>query len=661
MKPFLVTSLEAGRLPRWIPVLLCAVYVIAGLFGRDPWRSDDAAGFGIAHTMALGSAIDWLIPNVHGTPVPQTGPLPFWLGAIGIRVGGVLTVLLNGIVETIPGNLLPRLAIAPDLAFRAVAALGLALALAMLWYATYAFARRPEIQPDDPFGATASRKDFARAIADSALLAMLASFGLLARVHETTVDAAQVTWIALYLFGLGQALQRPWLGGVIVGLAISATLLSRGIPLAGVLALTTLALTVAVHPFRLIAFAFTLTWLPVAALAGGTWPALLLHYSEAGAAMINSIGAVGAIASDGTAAPAGSVGDTVNPAASIVTRHFLDSWLAWNAGLLQGPTAASLSYYARTAAWFFWPLWPFVLWAIWRWRDSRREAPVAVPAVMLVPLLLLALLDPVGSEASLLPLVLPMTMLAALALPTIRRSIVALIDWFSVMTFSVVGFAIWAYWIAFMTGFPPRMAQKAQEAVPGFQAPLSLLELGLGLLATGAWIGLVLWRISRQPRAFWRPMALSSGGMVLTWFLLMTLWLPAANFRKSYREVVAPTRDILAAEPGCVVGYGLDIAQRALFAYFGNARFIRLPRMDGAEPQTDPQECRWMLVSDRESVPHDIAALTEGAAVNGDNPAEVASAAESAREGWTLIWHGQRRVNRGERLFLYAREGLAMK
>ena len=81
--------------------------------------------------------------------------------------------------------------------------------------------------------------------------------------------------------------------------------------------------------------------------------------------------------------------------------------------------------------------------------------------------------------------------------------------------------------LAFMTGFPPRMAEKAQEAVPGFQAPLSLLELGLGILATAAWIALVLWRVSRQPRPFWRPMALSSGGMVLTWFLLMTLWLPA--------------------------------------------------------------------------------------------------------------------------------------
>ena len=191
MKPFLVTSLEAGRLPRWIPLLLCVVYVVAGFFGREPWRTDDAAGFGIAHTMATGSATDWLLPNVHGRLVPEGGPLPFWLGAIGIRIAGVLSVVANATL----GNVFGDIAISPDLAVRAVAALGLALSLTLLWYAAYAFAKRPEIQPDDPFGATASRRDFARAVADSALLATLSTFGLLARVHETTVDAAQVTWV----------------------------------------------------------------------------------------------------------------------------------------------------------------------------------------------------------------------------------------------------------------------------------------------------------------------------------------------------------------------------------------------------------------------------------------------------------------------------------
>ena len=88
---------------------------------------------------------------------------------------------------------------------------------------------------------------------------------------------------------------------------------------------------------------------------------------------------------------------------------------------------------------------------------------------------------------------------------------------------------------------------------------------------------LVVWRVPRQPRPFWRPMALSSGGMVLTWLLLMTLWLPAGNWRKSYQELVIPTRALFASQPGCVLHAGADAGELALFAYYAGARFVRLP------------------------------------------------------------------------------------
>jgi hypothetical protein len=135
---------------------------------------------------------------------------------------------------------------------------------------------------------------------------------------------------------------------------------------------------------------------------------------------------------------------------------------------------------------------------------------------------------------------------------------------------------------------------------------------------------------------------------VLTWLLLMTLWLPAGNFRKSYRDLVSPIRPILSANPGCATGFGLDVAQRALLAYYGNAQFNRLPNLSGDEPMPTDESCRWLLVSDRESNPHDI-----GSIGGRHGPA----GAEAARE-WELVWSGQRRVNRGERLFLYARAAM---
>ena len=45
------------------------------------------------------------------------------------------------------------------------------------------------------------------------------------------------------------------------------------------------------------------------------------------------------------------------------------------------------------------------------------------------------------------------------------------------MIFSVASLAVWAYWVAFMSGWPPRMAARAEAALPGFVAHVSVIEL----------------------------------------------------------------------------------------------------------------------------------------------------------------------------------------
>jgi 4-amino-4-deoxy-L-arabinose transferase-like glycosyltransferase len=262
VKPFLVTTLQAARMPRWLLLFVCLLYVVPGLVGRDPWRNDDAEGFGIAHTMALSTAgwMDWLVPNVAGLPIVGEGPLPFWMGAAAMRW-------------------LPWLE--ADAAFQFVAMGWLVLLLAGVWYATYLLARRPEVQPADLFGASASRRDFGRAVADCALLVTVATFGLLARVHETTAEAAQVAWVGLFLVGCALALERPRLAGLVVGVAIGFTALSRGIAPALALAVTAMALSTLSGPFRLVAAPFTLRWLPVALVLSLSWPLALAQWAGA--------------------------------------------------------------------------------------------------------------------------------------------------------------------------------------------------------------------------------------------------------------------------------------------------------------------------------------------------------------------------------------------
>ncbi|MDO4681957.1 MAG: hypothetical protein Q4B17_04115 [Lautropia sp.] len=643
VRPYLVTSADAARLPRWIPLLFCAVYVFAGLFGRDPWRTDDAIGFGIAHTMATGSAIDWLVPNVHGTLVPEGGPLPFWLGAIGMQVAHFLNALLSSLF----GRLADPWLIAPDLALRMTAALGIAMAMVLLWYAARNLARRPEIQPQDPFGAGVSPNDFGHAVADASLLAVLACFGLIAPIHETTANAAQLPWVALYLFGLSIALERPRTGGLLVGLSVAAALLTYGAPLALMLTLALLILCWVVTPFRLVAGWTLLTALPALLIASVIWPAMLAYYSSPDAA----VQALPMMAGDSHL--------PLDPAARLKVAEYFHAWLQWNRQMMGLPTAESMLRYAGTMPWYFWPLWPFVIWGVWRWRSGCREAPIAAALIPLVLLLLIALLNPSSEnhQHMLTPMVLPMAILTGITLPMIRRNLVSVVDWFAVMIFSVVGLAVWAYWIAFMTGWPPRMAAKAQAAVPGFDAPLSWIELGIGLAATITWLLLVMWRVSRRPRPFWRPMALSSGGMVLSWLLLMTLWLPAGNYRKSYQDMLTPTRALFASRPGCTLSLALDAGEVALFAYHGGARFPRLPELRQQDQKPAPPICPWLVVADERSQPADLGTLLRE---HADTLPTATDPGVTEAGSWRQLWQGYRAASRtGHRLTLYVRNPLA--
>ncbi|HYD97573.1 MAG TPA: glycosyltransferase, partial [Noviherbaspirillum sp.] len=59
MKPVRLPAAATNALPRRVLFALCLLYILPGLFGRDPWKTEDAAGFGIMWTMAQGGLDDW--------------------------------------------------------------------------------------------------------------------------------------------------------------------------------------------------------------------------------------------------------------------------------------------------------------------------------------------------------------------------------------------------------------------------------------------------------------------------------------------------------------------------------------------------------------------------------------------------------------------------
>jgi 4-amino-4-deoxy-L-arabinose transferase-like glycosyltransferase len=547
MRPFIVTQAEASRLPRLAMLVLVCLYLIPGLLWRDPWGRAEAEGLGIALTMARGGIEDWLAPNIFGLPFPEEGPLFAWICALAISLLGPL--------------------LGEQTAARVTIGMVVALGLFWLWRATALIASRPEVQPSDPFEASASSKEIGRAVADAALLVAMATCGLIARVHETTAEAMQFTWTAGFMWGAALALDRPVRGGLIAGAAIAASALTRGLPTGASLAIVLMLLPVCSQRYQWVAKPMFGAALASAAMMMVPWPLALYFLGEEGAA-------------------------------------WLRAWWGWNAAELGLGSIRSLIFLIRNLPWYLWPSWPLAIWAAWHWRHRWQSPAITLPLLMAASALVFMLLTPLPSESMMQPPVVPFAVLAALGLPAIRRGLVSLLDWTAVATFSLLGFVIWAYWFALHTGFPPRMADSAARLAPGFNSDAVAVQTAVGLAVSVGWLALVWWRTSRRPRMIWRPMVLSCGGLVLNWVLLIALWLPVHDARVSYRRLATEIAQVIGQANGCVRAEPLEPAIRSNLAYFGSIRFAQseepcdwlLSRIDIRAGVTPAASMQWIAV-----------------------------------------------------------------
>lgn len=467
----------------------------------------------------------WWQPGLMGLPLESPALLPHWLGAWAMQWA--------------PGW------IAPDFIVRIPFLMLLALAMLSTWYGTYYLGRSPKAQPVAfAFGGEASPADYARAMADGSLLALIACLGLAQLAHETTPAVAQLGFGALFFYGVAALPYR------------------QGLPLlAAVVGLAGMGLSGA----------------PTIALLWGTGGAVV-HWFDRSRESGQQISAR-RIQLESLVLGAAALGCTV-------LAWVLEQW-RWKLAL---PHARWADWYAylELLIWFTWPAWPLALWTLWRWR--RQVLSRHISRHLTLPLWLctvsVAATITTGSSDRTLLLALPaMATLAAFALPTLKRQVAALIDWFTLLFFSGCGFIIWVVWIAMQTGFPSQPAANVARLAPGFTATFSVPAFGAALAATFVWAWLVHWRVGRHRAAIWKSLVLPAGGAALCWLLLMTLWLPLLNYAQSYTGLVQRTLTQLDP-PGCVETLGLSQGQIAAFQYYGELQLKPL--------QTSPT-CPWLL------------------------------------------------------------------
>lgn len=496
-------------MPRLALLLFCLAYVLPGFLGRGPWKNADIAAFGTMRELAAGNT-SWLHPQLLGQAGEFEALAPYWLGALAIKA---LPFLDPALAARIPFGLL------------------LALTLLCTWYAVYYLARSPQAQPVAfAFGGEASPVDYARAIADAALLALIASLGLAQLSHETTPALAQLGFTALVFYAVAASAYRSaWkIMGPALGLVVGLT----GLALSG-------APT-------------------VAALLG------------AGSTLV-ALGRAQSTRPDNQPAPAWRwvllTGVLTLAVAALSWALDLWRWRIEIPGLESPADRKEWRSIARLLVWFTWPTWPLAAWTLWRWRRQLTSRHVALPLWFALVALAATVTTP-ASDRSLLLSLPPLAALAAFALPTLKRSVASLIDWFTLLFFTGCGSIIWVIWIAMQTGVPRQPAANVAKLAPGFEPSFSWLAFLAAALATLAWAWLVKWRAGRQRAAVWKSMVLPAGGATLCWLLLMTLWLPLLDYARSYAPL---SRQVAArVEPGaCVEVYGLNSAQVAAFQYHG--------------------------------------------------------------------------------------------
>lgn len=518
--PAIVAQSAVRRLPRPALWLFCLAYVLPGFIGREPWKNADMQGFGYMFELARGNA-DWFAPTLLGHPPEFDALLPYWLGAWAIQT----------LDAWMPADLAARL---PYVGL-------LAMTLLATWHAIYQLARQPQAQPVAfAFGGEADPKDYARALADAGLLALVACLGLAQLSHETTPSLAQLAFTALTFYALA-ALPHPRPVWPLAALALGLV----GLALSGGPTLATL--------FAL-GGAGVLAWRPPADAA------------QAGRQRRWALVIVGLAAA----------------AATLALAMHLWHWRLDT----QGREGTAL---ARLLLWFTWPAWPLALWTLWRWRHRLHDRHLALPLWLAGVALACALTTP-NADRSLLLALPPLAALAAFALPTLSRPVAALIDWFTLLFFSGIALVIWVVWLSLQTGVPAKPAANVAKLATGFEPSFSVIAFAAALAGTLAWGALVRWRVGRHRAAIWKSLVLPAGGAALCWLLLMTLWLPVLDYARSYVPVVKTmTRALAQGGPpaACVEASGLTRAQIAALRYHGG---LDLRAAHSGKPQ-----CPWRI------------------------------------------------------------------
>ena len=224
--------------------LLFIVWMLPGLVGRDPWKPDEAYGFGLVYHVFLTG--DWVVPTLAHEPFVDRPPLFYITAALFARGFGWLMPIHD--------------------AARLANAFYLGLALLFIG-----------LTGKELYGGEKAEAGWSGWVS---ALALIGCVGLVEPGHLMVTDVALLCGWVITLYGLALAQRRPALGGLALGTGVGIAFMSRALLAPAVFSVVCLLLPLLSPQWRTRRYALTIAVALVAALPWlAIWPVALYQRS----------------------------------------------------------------------------------------------------------------------------------------------------------------------------------------------------------------------------------------------------------------------------------------------------------------------------------------------------------------------------------------------
>jgi len=419
-----------------------------------------------------------------------------------------------------------------------------------------------------------------------ATLMLLGCGGLLVRGHQLISDVALLAGLAMGLYALALSARRPLIAGFWLGTGLGVMFFSTGLVEPLMLLATMVLLPMASAHWRTRAYALTVLAALVLLLPWALiWPSALYSRSP-----------------------------------ELFAQWFWTENVLRLKGLLSFNDREEYFYYLNVLPWFAWPALPFALWTLWTQRGAGLRKPgILLPLVAFAAFFAFLSLIGEGRDVLGLPLLLPLSMLAAACFETLRRGATNAYYWFAIMLFTFFILVGWFYWMAIDFGVPARLGKHMMDMQPEYQAHTRPLVILFAFVFTAAWF-VLLFNVRRSAE---RPVIIWAAGLTIVWTLVALLLVNYIDTGKSYRSMVAQLSQAIPDGHRCIYSQSLGEPQRAMLDYFANIITVRLEK-SGPRP-----DCDLLIVQD-----------------NWKDPGQAGGP-------WEMIWEGRRPGDKEERYRLY--------